>query len=160
MVRRTRLVAVLTLAMIAVFTLVAGHHRGADALPPRLGALKIPAVASRAGQRPGHRAGPPGKRARRAGRTASGLGSALAGPLSAAALGPRVVGGGRRPGYRADAVVAETRTKPSTPALDDPSSSPFRPAALAAARPGRQRSPPGVGARHPRRNQVVLVRRR
>jgi D-alanyl-D-alanine carboxypeptidase/D-alanyl-D-alanine-endopeptidase (penicillin-binding protein 4) len=111
-VRRTRLVAVLTLAMINVFTLAAGITV-ARMLPPRLAALKIPAVA------PGRVSGPgtvlaagtaPG-----APPTASGLGSALAGPLSAAALGPRV-----------SAVVADPATgrvlwsrnanQPSTPA--------------------------------------------
>jgi D-alanyl-D-alanine carboxypeptidase/D-alanyl-D-alanine-endopeptidase (penicillin-binding protein 4) len=112
MVRRTRLVAVLTLAMIAVFTLVAGITV-ARMLPPRLAALKIPAVAA------GRVSGPgtvlPAGTGHGALPTASGLGSALAGPLSAAALGPRV-----------SAVVADPATgrmlwsqnanQPSTPA--------------------------------------------
>src|SRR5579863_630544 len=87
MVRRTRVAAVLTLAVINVFTLVAGLAV-VRMLPPRLAALKVASVAddpvtaggavltggSRTGALP----------------TASGLRSALAGPLSAAALGPQV----------------------------------------------------------------------
>ena len=87
MVRRTRIAAVLTLAMINVFTLAAGITV-ARMLPPRLAALRVPAVA--AGQVGG--AGPvlaPGT-AGGSLPTASGLRSALAGPLSAAALGPQV----------------------------------------------------------------------
>jgi D-alanyl-D-alanine carboxypeptidase/D-alanyl-D-alanine-endopeptidase (penicillin-binding protein 4) len=87
MVRRTRIAAVLTLAMINVFTLAAGITV-ARMLPPRLAALRVPTVA--AGQvdgpgpvlAPGTAGGSPP--------TASGLRSALAGPLSAAALGPQV----------------------------------------------------------------------
>jgi serine-type D-Ala-D-Ala carboxypeptidase/endopeptidase (penicillin-binding protein 4) len=112
MVRRTRLVAVLTLAMINVFTLAAGITV-ARMLPPRLAALKVPTVA------PG-RVGGPGTvlaagDAKGALPTTSGLGSALAGPLSAPALGPRVA-----------AVVSDPATgrvlwsqnpdRPSTPA--------------------------------------------
>jgi coenzyme F420 biosynthesis associated uncharacterized protein len=87
MVRRTRLAAVLTLAMINVFTLAAGVTV-ARMLPPRLAALKVPTVAA------GRVAGPgavltPGA-ADGSLPTASGLRSALAGPLSAAALGPQV----------------------------------------------------------------------
>ena len=87
MVRRTRIAAVLTLAMIDVFTLAAGITV-ARMLPPRLAALRVPAVA--AGQVDG--AGTvlaPGT-AGGSLPTASGLRSALAGPLSAAALGPQV----------------------------------------------------------------------
>jgi serine-type D-Ala-D-Ala carboxypeptidase/endopeptidase (penicillin-binding protein 4) len=87
MVRRTRIAAVLTLAMINVFTLAAAVTV-ARMLPPRLAALRVPSVAvgrvSGAGTvlAPGAAAGllP----------TASGLRSALASPLSAAALGPQV----------------------------------------------------------------------
>src|SRR5579875_3416042 len=74
MVRRTRTAAVL--AAINLVTLAAGVTV-ARMLPPRLAALRVPSVA-------------PG-RVVRAGRvlpTASGLRSALAGPLSAASLGP------------------------------------------------------------------------
>ena len=87
MTRRTRLVAVLTLAMISVFTLAAGVAV-ARMLPPRLAALKVPTVAAKpvtgAGQvlTPGNSTGDLP--------TGSGLQSALAVPLSATALGPRV----------------------------------------------------------------------
>ena len=112
MVRRTRLAAVLTLAMINVFTLAAGITV-ARMLPPRLAALKVPTVAAR----PVTSAGPvlspdPGTGSLP---TKSGLQSALAGPLSASALGPQV-----------SAVVADPATgevlwsqhqgQPSTPA--------------------------------------------
>jgi D-alanyl-D-alanine carboxypeptidase/D-alanyl-D-alanine-endopeptidase (penicillin-binding protein 4) len=87
MVRRTRLAAVLTLAMISVFTLAAGIAV-ARMLPPRLAALRIPSVAA------GRVGGPGTVLAAGAGSdalpTARGLRSALAGPLSAAALGPQV----------------------------------------------------------------------
>jgi len=87
MVRRTRIAALLTLAMIDIFTLVAGVAV-TRMLPARLAALRVPAV--RAGPivagapvlGSGTRDGPLP--------TASGLRSALAGPLSAAALGPQV----------------------------------------------------------------------
>ncbi len=87
MVRRTRVAAVLTLAMINVFTLAAGIAV-ARMLPARLAALRVPSVA----------AGPAlgGGAVLSAGTlagslpTASGLRSALAGPLSAPALGPQV----------------------------------------------------------------------
>ena len=89
MARRTRLAAVLTLAMINVFTLAAGITV-ARMLPSRLAALKVPTVAARpvTTATPVLASGPgigdlP---------TASGLHSALAGPLSASALGPRVSG--------------------------------------------------------------------
>src|SRR5215472_3695058 len=87
MVRRTRVAAVLTLAMINVFTLAAGITV-ARMLPARLAALKVPTVASRpvtsarAVLSPGPSTGSLP--------TNSGLQSALAGPLSASALGPRV----------------------------------------------------------------------
>ena len=93
MARRTRLTAVLTLAMINVFTLVAGITV-ARMLPARLAALRVPSVAAGRvsaagtvlapgiGLAPGTGGGPLP--------TASGLRSALAGPLSATALGPQV----------------------------------------------------------------------
>jgi serine-type D-Ala-D-Ala carboxypeptidase/endopeptidase (penicillin-binding protein 4) len=87
MARRTRLVAVVTLAMINVFTLAAGITV-ARMLPARLAALKVPTVAAR----PVSQAGPvlaPGPSTGEL-PTSSGLQSALAGPLSAAALGPQV----------------------------------------------------------------------
>jgi serine-type D-Ala-D-Ala carboxypeptidase/endopeptidase (penicillin-binding protein 4) len=87
MVRRTRIAALLTLAMIGAFTLAAGLAV-IRLLPPRLAALRVPSVTAGpvtgagtvlAGGIPG---GPLP--------TARGLQSALAGPLSAAALGPQV----------------------------------------------------------------------
>ena len=87
MVRRTRLAAVLTLAMINVFTLAAGIAV-ARMLPPRLAALRVPTVA--AGQVDGAGAVLAPGTAGGSLPTASGLRSALAGPLSAAALGPQV----------------------------------------------------------------------
>ena len=87
MVRRTRIAAVLTLAMINVFTLAAGIAV-ARMLPPRLAALRVPTVAAApvaggdAVLATGPQSGPLP--------TANGLRAALAGPLSAAALGPQV----------------------------------------------------------------------
>ena len=87
MARRTRIVALLTLAMINVFTLAAGLAV-ARMLPARLAALRVPSVAAGpvlgagAVLAGGAQAGPLP--------TASGLRSALAGPLSAPALGPQV----------------------------------------------------------------------
>jgi len=87
MARRTRLAAVLTLAMINVFTLAAGIAV-ARMLPPRLAALKVPAVAAR----PVTSAGPVLAPGNGTGDlpTGGGLESALAVPLSATALGPAV----------------------------------------------------------------------
>jgi D-alanyl-D-alanine carboxypeptidase/D-alanyl-D-alanine-endopeptidase (penicillin-binding protein 4) len=87
MVRRTRIAAVLTLAMINVFTLAAGLAV-ARMLPPRLAALRVPTVRAApvtggdAVLGTGAQDGPLP--------TAGGLRNALAGPLSAAALGPQV----------------------------------------------------------------------
>ena len=87
MVRRTRIAALLTLAIINVFTLAAGLAV-ARMLPPRLAALRVPTVADGplaggdAVLGTGTRDGPLP--------TSTGLRNALAGPLSAAALGPWV----------------------------------------------------------------------
>lgn len=87
MVRRTRIAALLTLAMINVVTLTAGIAV-ARMLPPRLAALHVPMVARApltgrdAVLGTGTQDGPLP--------TANGLRTALAGPLSATALGPRV----------------------------------------------------------------------
>ena len=84
--RRTRTVALLTLALINVFTLAAGVAV-ARMLPPRLAALKVPAVAAAQIQAAGTvLTDGPGA----AMPTASGLQSALSGPLSSAALGSGV----------------------------------------------------------------------
>jgi len=88
MARRTRLLALVTLAMVNVITLAAGIAV-ARMLPGRLAALKIPAVAPARVSVPdpvlpaGLPDGPLP--------TASGLRSALAGPLSAGSLGPSVL---------------------------------------------------------------------
>jgi D-alanyl-D-alanine carboxypeptidase/D-alanyl-D-alanine-endopeptidase (penicillin-binding protein 4) len=92
MVRRTRIAALLTLAMINVFTLAAGIAV-ARMLPPRLAALKVPSVAAGtlAGTAPALSPGSNGTGAQDGPLpTASGLRAALAGPLSAPALGSRV----------------------------------------------------------------------
>ena len=87
MLRRTKPAAVLTLALINIFTLMAGIAV-AVMLPPRLAALRVPTVA------PGRVRGPGTVLAGGTGTgalpTASGLRSALNGPLAQAALGPRV----------------------------------------------------------------------
>ena len=87
MARRTRIAAVLTLAMINVFTLAAGITV-ARMLPPRLAALRVPTVAAGPVDGAGTVLAPP--TAGGSLPTASGLRSALAGPLSTAALGPQV----------------------------------------------------------------------
>jgi serine-type D-Ala-D-Ala carboxypeptidase/endopeptidase (penicillin-binding protein 4) len=87
MVRRTRIAALLTLAMINVVTLAAGIAV-ARMLPPRLAALRVPTVAAGSvsgggtvlGTTTGDGPLP----------TANGLRKALSGPLSSAALGPQV----------------------------------------------------------------------
>jgi serine-type D-Ala-D-Ala carboxypeptidase/endopeptidase (penicillin-binding protein 4) len=85
-VRRTRTVALLTLALINVFTLAAGLAV-ARMLPARLAALKVPTIAAAqihpAGPVLSGDTGGPMP-------TASGLQSALSGPLSASALGSGV----------------------------------------------------------------------
>ena len=87
MARRTRIAAVLTLAMINVFTLAAGITV-ARMLPARLAALRVPTVAAGPVDGAGTVLAP--ATADGSLPTASGLRSALAGPLSAAALGPQV----------------------------------------------------------------------
>src|SRR6266567_1815564 len=87
MVRRARLTAVLTLAMINIFTLAAAITV-ARMLPPRLAALRVPSVAAGRVSGAGTVLGPGTGGGSLP--TAAGLRSALAGPLSAAALGPRV----------------------------------------------------------------------
>ena len=88
MARRTRLLALATLAMVNVITLTAGIAV-ARMLPARLAALRIPVVA------PGQVSvsGPvlPAGLPEGPLPTASGLRSALAGPLSAGSLGPSVL---------------------------------------------------------------------
>ena len=87
MARRTRIAALATLAMINVFTLAAGLAV-ARMLPPRLAALRVPTVAAApvAGGDAVLGTGTPSGPLP----TATGLREALAGPLSAPALGPQV----------------------------------------------------------------------
>ena len=112
MARRTRLAAVVTLAMINVFTLAAGITV-ARMLPPRLAALKVPTVAAR----PVSQATPVLNPGRSTGDlpTSSGLQSALAAPLSASALGPRVSAVVTDPVHRAGFSGRRTRTSPPRP---------------------------------------------
>ncbi len=87
MVRRTRIAALLTLAVINAFTLAAGIAV-IRMLPPRLAALRVPSVAAGPVTSAGTvLASGTGDGALP---TASGLRAALAGPLSTAALGPQV----------------------------------------------------------------------
>src|SRR5580700_1087322 len=112
MVRRTRIAALLTLAVINVFTLAAGIAV-ARMLPPRLAALKVPTVAAGplAGADPvlgtGTREGPLP--------TTSGLLTALAGPLSAPALGPQVSALVADP-VTGRVLLSEQGSRPMTPA--------------------------------------------
>jgi serine-type D-Ala-D-Ala carboxypeptidase/endopeptidase (penicillin-binding protein 4) len=85
--RRTRRAALLALAMINVFTLAAGIVVS-QMLPPRLAALRVASVATSPVVGPGTVLAAGTERGPLP--TASGLRSALAGPLSAAALGPGV----------------------------------------------------------------------
>ena len=87
MARRTRRAALLTLAMINVFTLAAGIAV-VRMLPARLAALRVPSVAVGLVSGPGTVLATGTQRGTLP--TASGLRSALAGPLSTAALGPDV----------------------------------------------------------------------
>ena len=111
MVRRTRIAALLTLAMINVFTLAAGIAV-ARMLPPRLAALKVPTVAAGplAGADPvlgtGTQDGPLP--------TTSGLRTALAGRSPRRPRSPGI-GAGREPGHRAGAAV-RARLPAMTPA--------------------------------------------
>jgi serine-type D-Ala-D-Ala carboxypeptidase/endopeptidase (penicillin-binding protein 4) len=87
MVRRTRIAALVTLAMVNVVTLAAGVAV-ARMLPARLAALRVPTVAVSPVE---HAAAVLGSGTPdRPLPTAGGLRNALAGPLSAAVLGPQV----------------------------------------------------------------------
>lgn len=94
--RRTRITAVTTLAMLSLFTLAAGMAV-ARMLPPRLAALRIPVAAARPMLRPGAVLAPAAAGAGGSGGsdpatlpTASGLGAMLAATLPAGETGPRV----------------------------------------------------------------------
>jgi D-alanyl-D-alanine carboxypeptidase/D-alanyl-D-alanine-endopeptidase (penicillin-binding protein 4) len=112
MARRTRLAAVLTLAMISVFTLAAGITV-ARMLPPRLAALKVPAVARKTVTSAGPVLGPGNGTGDLP--TSSGLESALAVPLSAAALGPQVAAVVTDPGT-GKILWSRNADQPATPA--------------------------------------------
>ncbi len=89
MARRNRLVALVTLAMVNVVTLVAGIAVS-RMLPARLDALKTPSVATgRAAVGASQVLAPGGGGGNVP--TASGLRATLSGPLSMAALGPHVI---------------------------------------------------------------------
>jgi serine-type D-Ala-D-Ala carboxypeptidase/endopeptidase (penicillin-binding protein 4) len=112
MVRRNRRAALLTLAMINVFTLAAGVAV-ARMLPPRLAALRVPTVASapitggNAVLGSGTKDGPLP--------TATGLRNALAGPLSVTALGPQVSALVADP-VTGQVLLSEHGARPMTPA--------------------------------------------
>ena len=137
MVRRTRVAALLTLAVINVFTLVAGLAV-VRMLPPRLAALEVASVAG--GPVVGGGAVLTGGTRSGALPTSSGLRSALAGPLSAAALGPQVSAMVADPST-GRILLSEHGSQPSTPA----STAKLATAAAALAALGR-RGP----VRHPR----------
>jgi len=112
MVRRTRRAALLTLAMISVFTLAAGVAV-ARMLPPRLAALRVPTVApapvtgGNAVLGSGTKDGPLP--------TATGLRNALARPLSVSALGPQVSALVADP-VTGQVLLSEHGARPMTPA--------------------------------------------
>jgi len=112
MVRRMRLAAVVTLAMIGVFTLAAGIAV-ARMLPPRLAALRVPSVAAGGVTGPGAVLAPGAPDGSLP--TTGGLRSALAGPLSAAALGPQVSAVVADPAT-GRMLLSENGTRLSTPA--------------------------------------------
>ena len=131
MVRRTRVAALLTLAMINVVTLAAGIAV-ARMLPPRLAALKVPTVATdgplartdpvlgsegTGGTGGTEGTGGTGGTGTQAGPlpTATGLRAALAGPLSAPALGPQVSALVADP-VTGRVLLSENGSRPMTPA--------------------------------------------
>ncbi|HEX2820990.1 MAG TPA: D-alanyl-D-alanine carboxypeptidase, partial [Streptosporangiaceae bacterium] len=112
MVRRTRRTALLTLAMINVVTLAAGIAV-ARMLPARLAALRVASVAAGQVRGPGTVLAAGTERGPLP--TASGLRSALAGPLSAAALGPGVGALVADPAT-GQVLLSEQGSRPATPA--------------------------------------------
>jgi D-alanyl-D-alanine carboxypeptidase/D-alanyl-D-alanine-endopeptidase (penicillin-binding protein 4) len=89
MVRRTRIAALVTLAVINVFTLAAGVVV-ARMLPARLAALRVPTVAASPAQSAGAVLGSGSGTQDGPLPTTTGLRQALAGPLSATVLGAQV----------------------------------------------------------------------
>src|ERR1700723_2174264 len=118
MMRRTRRAALLTLALINVFTLAAGIAV-ARMLPPRLAALKVPTLASAplAGTGPVLNAEGTTKTGAQNGPlpTTRGLRNALTGPLSAPALGPNVSALVADP-VTGRVLLSENGSRPMTPA--------------------------------------------
>ena len=115
MVRRTRIAAVLTLAVINVFTLAAGIAV-ARMLPPRLAALKVPTVAAGPLTVADPVLGSGGTGTQDSPMpTTSGLLTALAGPLSAPALGPHVSALVADP-VTGRVLLSEHGSRPMTPA--------------------------------------------
>ena len=142
MVRRTRRAALLTLAMINVLILAAGIAT-ARMLPPRLAALRVASVAATPVSGPGTVLAAGSERGTLP--TASGLRSALAGPLSAAALGPDVSALVADLRHRSGAAVRAGRP-PGHARLDDEAGHLGRRAGPAG--PGRQVPHPGGPRRH------------
>ena len=149
MVRRTRIAALLTLAMINVFTLTAGLAV-ARMLPSRLAALRVPRVAIAPVAGPdavlgtGTRDGPLP--------TTNGLRQALAGPLSASALGPRVSALVADPAT-GRVLLSEHGTRMMTPASTTKLATGL--AALAALGPGARFTTRGVRGATP--DSIILV---
>jgi len=112
MVRRTRIAAVLTLAMINAFTIAAGLAV-VHMLPPRLAALRVPSVA--AGPPVGAGTVLPDGPGAGPLPSPSGLRAVLAGPLSAAALGPGVAAVVADP-VTGQILLSERGTQLATPA--------------------------------------------
>jgi serine-type D-Ala-D-Ala carboxypeptidase/endopeptidase (penicillin-binding protein 4) len=110
---RTRRAALLTLAMINVFTLAAGVAV-ARMLPPRLAALRVPTVAVSPVRSADAVLGTQETRDRPL-PTTSGLRNALAGPLSAPVLGPQVSAFVADPAT-GQVLLSQHGTRPMTPA--------------------------------------------
>ncbi len=149
MVRRTRRAALLTLAMINVFTLAAGIAV-VRMLPARLAALRVPVVAAGRVSGPGTVLAAGTQRG--PGPTASGVHAALAAPLSAAALGPGVSALVANPAT-GQVLLSERSGQPSTPASTEKLVTSL--AALAVLGAGARFSTRVVGGATP--DRVILV---
>jgi len=114
MVRRTRIAALVTLAVINVFTLAAGVVV-ARMLPARLAALRVPTVAASPVQSAGAVLGSGSGSQDGPLPTTTGLQKALTGPLSATVLGPQVSALVADPAT-GRVLLSEHGTRPMTPA--------------------------------------------
>jgi D-alanyl-D-alanine carboxypeptidase/D-alanyl-D-alanine-endopeptidase (penicillin-binding protein 4) len=147
--RRTRIAAITTLALINVFTLAAGLAV-ARMLPPRLAALKVPTIAPRAVTA--------GGAVLATGLTSAplpspgGLRAALASPLSAAALGPQVAALVTDPAT-GRVLLSQDGSQPMTPASTTKLATGL--AALAALGPGARFSTRVVRGAAP--GSIILV---